>query len=150
MVKTIYVLFFNRRWHRWRPRFFTSTSSQPLIKPPVLHIADRRSISTRVALLLSSYCFLTSSMSENRFHLQITGTIHRVVDGKCEMRCEIGDEKYLPPPIQFGQIFEEELKAYDGNDPQKPLLMAIKGQTYDVYRVGILSVVAILSPLTCV
>ncbi|KAI3735292.1 hypothetical protein L6452_14787 [Arctium lappa] len=42
------------------------------------------------------------------------------------------DVKPLPPPVQLGEISEEELKAYDGNDPQKPLLMAIKGQIYDV------------------
>ncbi|KAJ7975692.1 Membrane steroid-binding protein 2 [Quillaja saponaria] len=38
----------------------------------------------------------------------------------------------LPPPVQVGEISEEELKAYDGADPKKPLLMAIKGQIYDV------------------
>ncbi|KAI5400498.1 membrane steroid-binding protein 1 [Lathyrus oleraceus] len=38
----------------------------------------------------------------------------------------------LRPPVQLGEITEEELKAYDGNDHDKPLLMAIKGQIYDV------------------
>ncbi|PSS33091.1 Membrane steroid-binding protein [Actinidia chinensis var. chinensis] len=38
----------------------------------------------------------------------------------------------LPPPVQLGEIAEDELKAYDGSDPEKPLLMAIKGQIYDV------------------
>ncbi|XP_065869931.1 membrane steroid-binding protein 2-like [Euphorbia lathyris] len=38
----------------------------------------------------------------------------------------------LPPPVQLGEVTEEELKQYDGNDPKKPLLMAIKGQIYDV------------------
>ncbi|KAH7557612.1 hypothetical protein ACOSP7_027451 [Xanthoceras sorbifolium] len=38
----------------------------------------------------------------------------------------------LPPPVQLGEIMEEELKQYDGSDPKKPLLMAIKGQIYDV------------------
>ncbi|KAK2973083.1 hypothetical protein RJ640_023013 [Escallonia rubra] len=38
----------------------------------------------------------------------------------------------LPPPVQLGEISEEELKAYDGSDPKNPLLMAIKGQIYDV------------------
>lgn len=36
------------------------------------------------------------------------------------------------PPVQVGEISEEELKAYDGSDPKKPLFMAIKGQIYDV------------------
>ncbi|XP_020597236.1 membrane steroid-binding protein 1-like, partial [Phalaenopsis equestris] len=40
----------------------------------------------------------------------------------------------LPAPVQLGQGTEEELIAYDGSDPKKPLLMAIKGQIYDTYR----------------
>ncbi|XP_027357847.1 membrane steroid-binding protein 2-like isoform X2 [Abrus precatorius] len=38
----------------------------------------------------------------------------------------------LRPPVQIGEVTEEELKAYDGSDRDKPLLMAIKGQIYDV------------------
>ncbi|OIV98908.1 hypothetical protein TanjilG_07343 [Lupinus angustifolius] len=38
----------------------------------------------------------------------------------------------LKPPVQLGEISEEELKAYDGSDAEKPLLMAIKGQIYDI------------------
>lgn len=38
----------------------------------------------------------------------------------------------LPPPVQLGEITAEELKLYDGSDAKKPLLMAIKGQIYDV------------------
>ncbi|KAK9996522.1 hypothetical protein SO802_021208 [Lithocarpus litseifolius] len=38
----------------------------------------------------------------------------------------------LPPPVQLEESTEEELKQYDGTDPKKPLLMAIKGQIYDV------------------
>ncbi|KAL2540141.1 Membrane steroid-binding protein 2 [Abeliophyllum distichum] len=38
----------------------------------------------------------------------------------------------LPPPVQVGEITDEELKQYDGADKSKPLLMAIKGQIYDV------------------
>nr|CAD1844393.1 unnamed protein product [Ananas comosus var. bracteatus] len=32
----------------------------------------------------------------------------------------------------LGEVTEEELRAFDGSDPKKPLLMAIKGQIYDV------------------
>ncbi|KAI3815954.1 hypothetical protein L1987_15638 [Smallanthus sonchifolius] len=42
------------------------------------------------------------------------------------------DVQLIPPPVQLVDIFEEELKAYDGNNPKKPLLMAIKGQINDV------------------
>lgn len=38
----------------------------------------------------------------------------------------------LPPPVQLGEITAEQLKQYDGSDPKKPLLMAIKSQIYDV------------------
>ena len=38
----------------------------------------------------------------------------------------------LPPPVQLGEVTAEELKLYDGSDSKKPLLMAIKGQIYDV------------------
>ncbi|XP_022891063.1 membrane steroid-binding protein 1-like [Olea europaea var. sylvestris] len=47
---------------------------------------------------------------------------------------QTSDEKMRPlrPPVQLGEITEEELKQYDGSDSEKPLLMAIKGQIYDV------------------
>lgn len=38
----------------------------------------------------------------------------------------------IPEPVQLGDVTEQELRAYDGSDPNKPLLMAIKGQIYDV------------------
>lgn len=37
-------------------------------------------------------------------------------------------------PVQLGEVTEEELRVCDGSDPNKPLLMAIKGQIYDVSR----------------
>jgi membrane-associated progesterone receptor component len=37
-----------------------------------------------------------------------------------------------PAPAQLGEITAEELRNYDGTKPDKPLLMAIKGQIYDV------------------
>ncbi|KAI4363940.1 hypothetical protein MLD38_020096 [Melastoma candidum] len=40
---------------------------------------------------------------------------------------------YLPAePTEIGEVTEEELRGYDGSDSSKPLLMAIKGQIYDV------------------
>ena len=39
-----------------------------------------------------------------------------------------------PPrqPVQLGQVTDQELRAHDGSDPNKPLLMAIRGQIFDV------------------
>ncbi|KAH9622716.1 hypothetical protein KSS87_018884 [Heliosperma pusillum] len=47
---------------------------------------------------------------------------------------EIYEADMRREPVQLGDVTEEELKAYDGSNPQKPLLMAIKGQIYDVSR----------------
>jgi hypothetical protein len=45
-------------------------------------------------------------------------------------------EKTPTPPVpelgEVGEITEEELRQYDGSDPEKHLLMAIEGQVYDV------------------
>ncbi|KAH7571396.1 hypothetical protein JRO89_XS04G0042900 [Xanthoceras sorbifolium] len=38
----------------------------------------------------------------------------------------------ISEPVQLGDVKEEELTAYDGSDPKKPILMAIKGQIYDL------------------
>ncbi|XP_043713761.1 membrane steroid-binding protein 1-like [Telopea speciosissima] len=38
----------------------------------------------------------------------------------------------LSPSTELGEITVEELKAYDGSNPNKPLSIAIKGQIYDV------------------
>ncbi|KAK9081754.1 hypothetical protein Syun_031200 [Stephania yunnanensis] len=40
----------------------------------------------------------------------------------------------VPDPVQLGEVTEEQLRGYDGSDPQKPLLMAIKGHVYDISR----------------
>ncbi|XP_022957722.1 membrane steroid-binding protein 1-like isoform X1 [Cucurbita moschata] len=73
---------------------------------------------TAVAFGLAFY-FLISSLfapSDNRTHTR-----------------DLGEQlQPLPPPVQVGEISEEELKQYDGSDSEKPLLMAIKGQIYDV------------------
>ncbi|KAL9225307.1 hypothetical protein vseg_001249 [Gypsophila vaccaria] len=44
----------------------------------------------------------------------------------------VEESEPLPPPVQLGEITEDDLKNYDGSDSKKPLLMAIKGQIYDV------------------
>ncbi|KAG6484642.1 membrane steroid-binding protein 1-like [Zingiber officinale] len=45
---------------------------------------------------------------------------------------EVVEREPLRPPVQLGEVTEEELRAYDGSDREKPLLMAIKSQIYDV------------------
>ncbi|CAI5481646.1 unnamed protein product [Closterium sp. Yama58-4] len=39
-----------------------------------------------------------------------------------------------PEPIKIGEITLEELSQYSGSDPEKPILLAIRGKIYDVTR----------------
>lgn len=50
---------------------------------------------------------------------------------------ETEPEPFVPPfpdPVQVGQITLEQLRAYDGKDAAKSILIAIRGQVYDVSR----------------
>ncbi|KAE8678297.1 Membrane steroid-binding protein 2 [Hibiscus syriacus] len=74
---------------------------------------------TVLALLWAIYYVITGLFGSSYVHHQRP----RAFEDKMEP---------LPPPVQLGEVTEEELKQYDGSDPKKPLLMAIKGQIYDV------------------
>ncbi|CAI5496704.1 unnamed protein product [Closterium sp. Naga37s-1] len=39
-----------------------------------------------------------------------------------------------PEPIKIGEITLEELSQYSGSDPEKPILLAVRGKIYDVTR----------------
>jgi membrane-associated progesterone receptor component len=75
---------------------------------------------TGLALGLAVYYLLSSLFGSSDRHYERAS------------RASAEEMQPLPPPVQLGEITEEELKAYDGNDSTKPLLMAIKGQIYDV------------------
>lgn len=45
---------------------------------------------------------------------------------------EVFEEDMRREVVQLGEVTEEQLMEYDGSDPKKPLLMAIKGNIYDV------------------
>lgn len=54
-----------------------------------------------------------------------------------EAEAEAEPEPFVPPfpdPVQVGEITLEQLRAYDGKDPAKSILIAIRGQVYDVSR----------------
>ena len=76
---------------------------------------------TVLALLFAVYYVVTGLFGSSDDHHHR----HRHVEEEEEM-------PPLRPPVQLGEITAEELKAYDGTDPEKPLLMAIKAQIYDV------------------
>ncbi|KAK3151477.1 hypothetical protein QOZ80_3AG0246390 [Eleusine coracana subsp. coracana] len=40
----------------------------------------------------------------------------------------------FPDPVEVGEVTLEQLRAYDGKDPAKQILIAISGQVYDVSR----------------
>ncbi|KAJ1391067.1 Cytochrome b5-like heme/steroid binding domain [Sesbania bispinosa] len=62
----------------------------------------------------------------------VSGLFGSTSDHHHRRHIEEEDLPPLRPPVQLGEITEEELRDYDGSDPNKPLLMAIKGQIYDV------------------
>lgn len=54
-----------------------------------------------------------------------------------EAEAEPEPEPFVPPfpdPVQVGEITLEQLRAYDGKDPAKSILIAIRGKVYDVSR----------------
>jgi hypothetical protein len=40
----------------------------------------------------------------------------------------------FPDPVEVGEVTLEQLRAYDGKDPAKQILIAIRSQVYDVSR----------------
>ncbi|KAM3242483.1 hypothetical protein ACQJBY_054871 [Aegilops geniculata] len=67
-------------------------------------------------------------------YMAVSGSFARPVPSPPRRR-DAEDERTLerlPPPVQLGEVTEKELGLYDGSDPKKPLLIAIKGQIYDV------------------
>uniref|UniRef100_A0ACD5XPL8 Uncharacterized protein n=1 Tax=Avena sativa TaxID=4498 RepID=A0ACD5XPL8_AVESA len=54
-----------------------------------------------------------------------------------EAAAEAEAEPFVPPfpdPVQVGEITLEQLRVYDGKDPAKSILIAIRGKVYDVSR----------------
>ncbi|XP_038999445.1 membrane steroid-binding protein 2-like [Hibiscus syriacus] len=74
---------------------------------------------TVLALLWAVYYVITGLFESSDDHHQLSRALEEQMEP-------------LPPPVQLGEVSEEELKQCDGSDPKKPLLMAIKGQIYDV------------------
>jgi len=78
---------------------------------------------TVLALLFSIYYVVTGLFGSSDDHHHR----HRHVEEE-----EEEEMSPLRPPVQLDEITAEELKAYDSTDLEKPLLMAIKAQIYDV------------------
>ncbi|KAF8768814.1 hypothetical protein HU200_007377 [Digitaria exilis] len=79
--------------------------------------------------------FTAVAVAAAALYLAVSGLLARPAQAASTRRREAEEEREtgpLPPPVQIGEVTEEELRAYDGSDPKRPLLMAIKGQIYDV------------------
>ncbi|KAF8692965.1 hypothetical protein HU200_039328 [Digitaria exilis] len=82
--------------------------------------------------------FTAVAVAAAALYVAVSGLLARPAQAASTRRQEAEEEREtepqqpLPPPVQIGEVTEEELRAYDGSDPKKPLLMAIKGQIYDV------------------
>ncbi|XP_076893164.1 membrane steroid-binding protein 2-like [Bidens hawaiensis] len=65
---------------------------------------------------------------------KLVSTMFVAADDYVAVKREQQQQFTLREPVQIGDITEEELRPYNGSDPNKPLLMAIKGKIYDVSR----------------
>lgn len=84
---------------------------------------------------LTPAAFFTAVAVAAALYVAVSGLLARPAQTSSRRQEEAAEERAfepLPPPVQLGEVTEEELRAYDGSDPKKPLLMAIKGQIYDV------------------
>lgn len=83
---------------------------------------------------LSPAAFFTAVAVAAALCVAVSGLFARPAPPPRRREAEVEERAFepLPPPVQLGEVTEEELRAYDGSDPKKPLLMAIKGQIYDV------------------
>ncbi|KAJ0966714.1 hypothetical protein J5N97_023631 [Dioscorea zingiberensis] len=81
---------------------------------------------------LSAVTFFTVLALAAAFYYAVSGFFGEPAVAPRKRELEAEEMEPLPPPVQIGEVTEEELRAYDGSDPKKPLLMAIKGQIYDV------------------
>ncbi|KAL5212682.1 hypothetical protein ABZP36_023529 [Zizania latifolia] len=85
---------------------------------------------------LSPAAFFTVMAVATALYVAVSGLLAQPAAPPARRREEEEEEERtsqpLPPPVQLGAVTEEELRAYDGSDPKRPLLMAIKGQIYDV------------------
>ncbi|KAM0942089.1 putative cytochrome b5-like heme/steroid binding domain-containing protein [Dioscorea sansibarensis] len=81
---------------------------------------------------LSAATFFTVLALAFAFYYAVSGFFGEPGFASEKREVEAEEVEPLPPPVQIGEVTEEELRAYDGSDPKKPLLMAIKGQIYDV------------------
>jgi membrane-associated progesterone receptor component len=84
---------------------------------------------------LTPAAFFTAVAVAAALYVAVSGLLARPAQTSSRRQEEAAEERAfepLPPPVQLGEVTEQELRTYDGSDPKKPLLMAIKGQIYDV------------------
>ncbi|KAI0498217.1 hypothetical protein KFK09_021458 [Dendrobium nobile] len=85
---------------------------------------------------LSPVAFFTIlSLMVGIYHMVCGMFVSPEVEAAAAARRSVQPEPEIPPePVEIGEVTIEELRAYDGSDPKKPLLMAIKGNIFDVSR----------------
>ncbi|KAJ6818733.1 putative steroid-binding protein 3 [Iris pallida] len=96
---------------------------------------------TILALMVGAY-LLVSSLFVSPEAIAEAEAKNKKKKKKEEEKDDDVDDVVVPPPavpppppaepVQMGDVTLEELKAFDGSDPGKPLLMAIKGNIFDV------------------
>lgn len=91
---------------------------------------------TVLALMLATY-LIVSTLFVAPDSAASAPAAHPKPPQQQEQGTESEPEPFVPPfpdPVQVGEITLEQLRAYDGKDPAKSILIAIRGQVYDVSR----------------
>lgn len=91
---------------------------------------------TVLALMLATY-LIVSTLFVAPDSAASAPAAHPKPPQQQEQGTESESEPFVPPfpdPVQVGEITLEQLRAYDGKDPAKSILIAIRGQVYDVSR----------------
>lgn len=95
---------------------------------------------TILALMLATYLLVSSLFVAPASAPPQPPQQEKKEEGKEEKEKEQDQEEeatvpfVFPDPVEVGEITLEQLRAYDGKDPAKQILIAIRGQVYDVSR----------------
>ncbi|KAL5209074.1 hypothetical protein ABZP36_004697 [Zizania latifolia] len=94
---------------------------------------------TILALMLATYLLVSSLFVAPDAASPAPAAASKPPQKRQEEQQEVEKEEpgeFVPYPesVQLGEITLQQLAAYDGKDPSKPILIAIRGQVYDISR----------------
>ncbi|KAL2558615.1 Cytochrome [Forsythia ovata] len=112
------------RWYKYEADFWKVDESLPAN----VQYTEGISVLLVVYALIDSFVYLFLGVVASLALYYIFSSLFGSSDNDHFQQTSEENMWLLRPPIQLGEISDEELKQYDGSYSEKPLLMAIKGQ----------------------